>query len=78
MTLNPVEVISGFDADLAGNNFAKELQKVFKKNIQSLDWKIVGCKDAGELKSRQDLDKVLKQRNYMFQDKWMAKAHQLI
>lgn len=75
--LNPVAVRSGFDSDLAGQTFTQALDRNIPK-AQVLNWDIVGCKDAGELKTRQDLDKVLKQRNYKFQDKWMAKAHQLI
>jgi len=67
--LNPVKVICGFDADDAGKKFTKAVQQVFGKT-EVLDWKIVGCKDAGELRSQEDLRKVLNKRNFKFQDKW--------
>jgi hypothetical protein len=40
-----------------------------------LDWNIVGCKDPGEIESKEDLEKVFKinKRNLKFQDKWENK-----
>lgn len=75
--LNPVKVICGFDADEAGKKFTKAVRQVFGK-IEELDWKIVGCKDAGELRSESDLRKVLNKRKLNFQDKWRIKAHEYI
>ena len=71
--LNPVSVICGFDADEAGSKFTKAVRQVFGKT-EVLDWKIVGCKDAGELRSTEDLQKVLNnKRSLKFQDKWRLK-----
>ena len=73
IALNPVSIVSGFDADKAGQSFRHAVECLVHKNIEVLDWGVVGCKDAGDLKSRQDLDIVLKQRNINFQDKWRVK-----
>lgn len=51
------KVILGFDADKAGQVFQERTKEVLK-NTEALDWAKVGCKDAGELKSRKDFDKV--------------------
>lgn len=69
--LRNLSVISGFDADEAGKNFHKELERFFNKKIQRLDWNIVGVKDPGDLKSKEDLEKVLnKTTNLKFKNKW--------
>lgn len=73
--LKNLSVICGFDADQAGRNFHKAVERFFQKPIQSLDWSIIGCKDPGEIKSKEDLEKVLQinKRNFKFQDKWENK-----
>jgi 5S rRNA maturation endonuclease (ribonuclease M5) len=70
--LRNLSVISGFDADDAGDKFYKAVEKFFQKEIPRLDWKKVGAKDPGELKSREDLEKVLNTNklNLRFRDKW--------
>ena len=70
--LKNLSIISGFDADEPGLNFHKAIERFFGKPIRRLDWSLVGCKDPGELKSKEDLQKVLntKERNLKFQDKW--------
>lgn len=70
--LRNLAVITGFDADQPGRNFHKAVERFFKKPIQSLDWAIIGCKDPGEIKSKEDLERVLhiNKRNFKFHDKW--------
>jgi len=70
--LKNLEVICGFDADEAGHEFANSVERFFNKKLVKLDWKKVGCKDPGEIKSKEDLDKVLntKQENFKFPNKW--------
>lgn len=75
--LNPVKVICGFDVDEAGKKFTKAVKQVFG-NVDVLDWKIVGCKDAGELRSQEDLRKVLDKRNIRFQDKYRRKYYDMV
>jgi 5S rRNA maturation endonuclease (ribonuclease M5) len=73
--LKNLHVICGFDVDQAGRTFHKAVERFFQKPIQSLDWSIIGCKDPGEIKSKEDLEKVLQinKRNFKFQDKWENK-----
>jgi 5S rRNA maturation endonuclease (ribonuclease M5) len=73
--LKNLVVITGFDSDSAGLKFHRAVERVFNKPIQSLDWSIIGCKDPGEIKSKEDLKKVLQinKRNFKFQDKWRNK-----
>lgn len=75
LRLKNLSIICGFDADQAGRNFHKAVERFFQKSIQSLDWSIIGCKDPGEIKSKEDLQKVLQtnKRNHRFQDKWRNK-----
>lgn len=53
-------VILGFDADIPGLKNRIKAEKYFKgySTLFALDWKIAGIKDAGELGSRADFDKV--------------------
>ena len=73
--LKHISVIGGFDADNAGRDFHKAVERFLGRQIPLLDWNIAGCKDPGELKSKEDLEKVLKinTRNLKFQDKWENK-----
>jgi len=70
--LTNLSVISGFDSDEPGKNFHKAIERFFNKPIRRLDWSLVGCKDPGELKNREDFLRVLdnQPRNLKFQDKW--------
>jgi len=54
--------ILGFDSDKGGKMGTNRLINKFKDYsvVRVLDWGLVGCKDAGELKSREQLDIVLK------------------
>ncbi|NCU31821.1 MAG: toprim domain-containing protein [Candidatus Moranbacteria bacterium] len=73
--LKNLSVISGFDADEPGLKFHKALERFFGKPIRRLDWSLVGCKDPGELKTKEDLQEVLKNQNMnlKFYDKWRNK-----
>lgn len=51
-------VYSAFDADKAGKLFTENLKRKLECQVIRLDWSKVGCKDAGEIKSREDFDKV--------------------
>jgi 5S rRNA maturation endonuclease (ribonuclease M5) len=70
--LKNFSVISGFDSDKAGDDFHRAVERFFQKEIPRLDWKKVGAKDPGELKSREDLETVLNTNklNPRFRDKW--------
>jgi len=65
-------IICGFDSDHAGKEFHKHAEQCFGKSLRALDWNLVGCKDPGELKSREDLEIVLNHSklNLKFRDKW--------
>jgi hypothetical protein len=76
-SMNPVSVVCGFDADDAGKKFTQAVEHHFN-DVVVLNWAKVGCKDAGELKSEEDLQIVLKQRNLKFQDKYRRKYHEYI
>jgi len=76
-SMNPVSVVCGFDADDAGKEFTQAVKHHFD-DVVVLNWKLVSCKDAGELKSKEDLQIVLTQRNLKFQDKYRLKAHELV
>lgn len=54
-------LILGFDNDNAGLAGIKKICKELKNKmiLFRADWGLVGCKDPGELKSREDLEKVL-------------------
>jgi 5S rRNA maturation endonuclease (ribonuclease M5) len=67
-------VYAGFDSDESGQRFNNMAKKHLKCKVVELDWSIVGCKDPCDLKSRQDLDKVLeaaqKPKTVQFKDKY--------
>ena len=76
----PRIVILGFDADEAGKQ-SKEVAKYWLNNshIIDLNWSIVGIKDAGELVSKEDLEKVwqkglkcLTNQTPEYRDKWRS------
>jgi DNA primase len=55
------QIIVGLDADKAGIKGAFRSEKLFrsKTNLVFADWSMVGCKDAGELRGKKSLRKVL-------------------
>ena len=63
------EVILGFDSDEKGVAYCKEVMKVRMSapspqySFKRYSWKKVGCKDAGELKSLEQLEEVVGQPN---------------
>ena len=61
-SFSPICLYLGFDSDLTGKKYTSKIIEHFRdlSTIYRLNWGIVGVKDAGDLKSRQDLDKVLK------------------
>lgn len=50
-------LISGFDTDAAGKEATKKLKAMYSKyyNLRFADWGLCGCKDAGDIKSREQL-----------------------
>lgn len=79
VNMNPKMVYLGFDANEAGQRMAEEAKKVFKCPTRVLDWSKVGCDDPGELKSKEDLETVLKdERNFKFHDKFQRSLHELV
>jgi 5S rRNA maturation endonuclease (ribonuclease M5) len=74
--LSSLNVVTGFDNDAAGIKFRHEANKFFGKEIPYLDWSIINVKDPGEIKSRQDLDKVLFKNtvSLKYTDKWRIKV----
>ena len=77
--LNPKVVILGFDSDQAGNRYRDiARQWLASSQIIDLDWSEVGCKDPGEIGSKEQLDRVWKKRKTQnkgtkpFKDKWRS------
>ena len=54
---NPVWVYIGFDNDETGRRYTERAKRRLR-NYSILDWGILGIKDAGDLKSQDDLQKV--------------------
>lgn len=60
-------VILGFDADVPGLKNKIKAEKHLKgySTLFYLDWRVAGVKDAGELKSRADFDKVYNKKSLL-------------
>jgi len=60
----PSCLVLGFDNDEVGKQYAKKIYEVFKDKcyLYYLNWSLVSCKDAGDLKDKSDLVKVWKNR----------------
>lgn len=67
-------VILAFDADQTGKMYTERAKYQLTTKIIELDWSKANCKDAGELKSKRDFDKVWKSRTgnrtFVFKDKF--------
>ena len=76
--LSPKVVVLGFDVDEAGRRYNKIARYwLSNSHIIDLDWSKVGCQDPGEIGSKEQLEKVWKDRitnqgNAMFRDKWRS------
>jgi hypothetical protein len=59
----PRGIVVAFDDDEAGSVFAQQLiKRSSAKTFYVVKWGLVGCKDAGDLESREQLEEVVRQR----------------
>jgi 5S rRNA maturation endonuclease (ribonuclease M5) len=73
--MNPKLVYLGFDADKAGKTFSIVAKRQLSCPTIDLDWSKAGVKDPGDLKSQEDLLKVLNQEKELeFNDKFERKS----
>ncbi|WP_273702771.1 toprim domain-containing protein [Thermoanaerobacter sp. A7A] len=65
-SLSPSVLYIGFDNDKQGRRYTNQIKNQFKYTpMFLLDWSIVGIKDPGDLKNRDQLEKVFKAKNFL-------------
>ena len=77
LSLPVATVFLGFDADKAGKQFTRKAISYLRGNVKRiflLDWGVVGKKDAGELESVDELQKVKDKISLLFSAKGFEKV----